>query len=58
MTDKTLLRELKKQVRKYSGKKCKDFNIFCYACLCWLAYDILESLFEDVETVIHNKDVR
>lgn len=49
MTNQKLLKELKKIVRKHAGTKCKDFNIHCYTCVNWLGYDIIESLFEDIE---------
>jgi len=43
---KTLLKQLRKKIKERAGKRCKDFNFFCYACECWMAYDILEDMLE------------
>ena len=40
--DKEKLKELKKWITENYGKQCKDFNIGCYVCQVWLAYDILD----------------
>jgi len=44
---KELLQKLKKEIKKGFGPPCKDFNFYCMVCQAWMAYNILENLFED-----------
>jgi len=46
MKSKLLLKELKKAITKLVGRNCKDFNFFCYVCQVWMAYQIIENIFE------------
>lgn len=36
------LKQIKKVVRKYWGKKCNKFSIGCPTCQIWQAIDVLE----------------
>ena len=38
----TTLKLLEKQIKKSFGKRCKDYNPFCVACVMWHAYDTLK----------------
>ncbi len=40
------IKDLKKQIEKDAGKRCKDFNINCGLCRVYLAVDILEDFYE------------
>ena len=42
MTNKELLKELKKRIRKGYGRKCTDFNYSCFNCQIYVALEILE----------------
>jgi len=44
MTGKELEKELKRRIRKYSGKRCKDFEWSCPTCSLYMALDILKDL--------------
>jgi hypothetical protein len=45
MTDKELLKELRKRIQKGFGKKCKEFQWGCCVCDVYLALEILEDSF-------------
>ncbi len=36
------LKTLKKWIVENYGERCEDFDIGCYDCRVWMAYDILE----------------
>ena len=55
MTNKELLRQLKKNISKGYGRRCPDFNWFCAGCSAWLAYDILEELLDLKGDLKHEK---
>lgn len=38
----TILEELKNEIKKNYGKKCKDYNPFCAGCIMWGAYDTIK----------------
>jgi hypothetical protein len=42
LTDKELLKQLKKRLTKEIGRKCKDYHPMCFICMCWHAYLVLE----------------
>ncbi len=44
---KQLLKQLKKEIRKGYGSKCKDFELNCFVCQVWLALQILENAFDE-----------
>ena len=44
-TDK-LLKELRKQVEKDFGKRCKDFSPLCPTCVAYESLEDLEYLFD------------
>jgi hypothetical protein len=45
-TVKFHLRELKKSLVKQVGKKCKEYDRFCFTCINWEAFDALEDTFK------------
>lgn len=37
-----MLNQLEKQIKKSFGKRCKEYDPFCAACIMWHAYDTLK----------------
>lgn len=44
--EKELIKDLRNQIEKDAGEKCKDFNINCIVCKVYLALEILEDFYE------------
>ena len=42
MTSKEVLKELRKQIYKEAGERCRDHSHFCYTCKLWDLYDALK----------------
>jgi len=40
------MKELKKKLEKVVGKKCKEYNPFCFVCINYDALAVLEHTFE------------
>lgn len=40
------MKELKKEVTKNFGRRCKDYSPLCGTCIAWNAYDTLQYLFD------------
>ena len=55
MTNKELLKQLKKNITKGFGPRDPDFSWFCAVCSVWLAYDILEELLDLKGDLKHEK---
>ena len=55
MTDKELLKQLRKRITKEFGRKCKDYHPMCFVCMVWHAYDVLKEaseLWEEDEKLV------
>jgi len=46
MSNKKLVKEIKKAIIKDFGKKCPDYNSDCATCIAWQTYEKLKELLE------------
>lgn len=42
------MKDIKKQLIEKVGKPCKDYSPFCFTCIAWHSYNVLEEVFEIV----------
>lgn len=47
LSNKYLLKELRKRILKEVGKPCKDYYPFCFDCNAWRAYDTMVEVLRD-----------
>ena len=48
---KKILNQLRKNIEKNYGKKCKDFELFCSVCIAYRVLEDMEQVMENLEMI-------